>query len=185
MLPELDEIKKKRKLFGMTQSELASECGVSQSLIAKLESGKIVPAYDKAKKIFDMLESMQKHTGLKAREIMSRNVVYAEENEAVSEVIGKMSKNGISQMPVMKKGSNIGTISERVLLEAMREGRDVSKLKAKEIMGGAMPSVNENSPSELISSMLEYAPAVIVKKEGRLEGIITKVDLLKAAVRRR
>ena len=51
MLPELEEIKKKRKLFGMTQADLAAECGVSQSLIAKLESGKIVPAYGKAKKI--------------------------------------------------------------------------------------------------------------------------------------
>ena len=185
MLPELEEIKKKRKLFGMTQADLAAECGVSQSLIAKLESGKIVPAYGKAKKIFDTLESMQKHSGLKAREIMSRAVVYAEENEAVSEVIGKMSKNGFSQMPVMKKGANTGTISERALLRAVKEGKDISKLRAKDIMDGAMPSVNDDSPSELISSMLEYAPAVIVKKEGAVEGIITKADLLKAAVRRR
>ena len=36
-------------------------------------------------------------------------------------------------MPVMKKGSNIGAISERALLRAVKEGKDISKLRAKDI----------------------------------------------------
>jgi predicted transcriptional regulator len=183
MLPELSEIKKRRRHFSMTQSELADLCGVSQSLMAKIESGKLVPSYDKAKRIFDMLESLRKEKGLKAREIMSRNVLYATGEEPLPEIIRLMSKNGISQLPVLRKGLNEGTVSERAILTAMREGKDVSKLKAGEVMGDAMPSVTEESPSELVSSILEYAPAVAVKKAGKVTGIITKADLLKSAVR--
>ena len=39
MLPSLDEIAKKRKMLGLTQKELARMAGVSQSSIAKIESG--------------------------------------------------------------------------------------------------------------------------------------------------
>lgn len=38
------EIKKRRKIIGLTQKELASRSCVSQSLIAKLESGNIEPS---------------------------------------------------------------------------------------------------------------------------------------------
>ena len=53
MLPELSEIKAKRKHLGLSQSGLSVKTGVSQSLIAKLEAGKISPSYLSAKKIFD------------------------------------------------------------------------------------------------------------------------------------
>jgi len=59
MLPSLDEIAKKRKMLGLTQKELARMAGVSQSSIAKIESGKIDPSYNKVKAIFDVLERME------------------------------------------------------------------------------------------------------------------------------
>ena len=185
MLPDLQEIKKKRRLFGMTQTDLSRTCGISQSLIAKIETGKLIPAYDKAKKIFDMLESMHNESSLKAKDIMNKNVLYAGEDDRVTSLVKKMSKNGISQMPVIEKEANLGTVSERVILEAIKEGKDFSLLKAKDVMEEAVPSVNRESPLELISSLLEYSPAVLVKKKGKIEGIITKADLLKAAVKRR
>ena len=46
---ELNEISRLRKQLGLTQAELAKLSGVSQSLIAKLEAGKIEPSYSKAK----------------------------------------------------------------------------------------------------------------------------------------
>jgi len=41
MLPPIEEIAKKRRILGLTQKQLAKLAGVSQSLIAKLESQKI------------------------------------------------------------------------------------------------------------------------------------------------
>ena len=168
----------------MTQTELSGLCGVSQSLIAKAEAGKLIPTYDKAKKIFDMLESIHKESSLKAKDIMNKDVLYACEEDRITAVVRKMSKNGISQMPVIEKGANMGTISERVILGAMKEGKDFSLLKARDVMEEAVPSVSRESPLELIASLLEYSPAVLVKRKGKIEGIITKADLLKVAIKR-
>jgi predicted transcriptional regulator len=55
MLYELEEIKKLRRKLGIGQKELAGLANVSQSLIAKIESKKIEPTYNKVRKIFDIL----------------------------------------------------------------------------------------------------------------------------------
>ena len=55
---ELSEVKVIRKKLGLTQGELAKAAGVSQSLIAKIESTKIDPTYSKVKLIFHALESL-------------------------------------------------------------------------------------------------------------------------------
>ena len=52
---ELNDIARLRKQLGLTQPELAQLSGVSQSLIAKLEAGKIEPSYTKVKSIIDTL----------------------------------------------------------------------------------------------------------------------------------
>ena len=52
MLPTLEIIPDRRRKLGLTQSQLASLAGVSQSYIAKLEAGKIEPSYIKIKSIF-------------------------------------------------------------------------------------------------------------------------------------
>ena len=50
---DIKEIKILRKKLEITQNELAKKSGVSQSLIAKIESSNIDPAYSSIKKIFD------------------------------------------------------------------------------------------------------------------------------------
>src|SRR3989338_3454114 len=47
MLPELSEIGKRRRRLGVTQTQLAKLAGVSQSLIAKIEAGKVYPHFFK------------------------------------------------------------------------------------------------------------------------------------------
>jgi len=59
MFPPLEEIAKKRRMLGLKQAEIAKLAGVSQSLIAKLESGKIDSSYTKVKTIFDTLERLE------------------------------------------------------------------------------------------------------------------------------
>ena len=59
-LPEVGLVKTIRKQIGVNQTELAKEARVSQSVIARLESGKIDPSYTKMKKIFSALEKLGK-----------------------------------------------------------------------------------------------------------------------------
>ena len=55
-MDDLSELRILRKKIGLTQSELAKQASVSQSLIAKIESKKIDPSYTNAKKIFETLQ---------------------------------------------------------------------------------------------------------------------------------
>ena len=50
MIHDLSEIKNLRKKAGITQLDLARKASVSQSLIAKIEAGKIDPTYTKPRR---------------------------------------------------------------------------------------------------------------------------------------
>ena len=75
MLPSIDEVAKKRRIMGLTQQKLARLAGVSQSLIAKLESQKIDPSYTKVKSIFDTLEKLQTETEVRAEDVLQKKII--------------------------------------------------------------------------------------------------------------
>ena len=109
MLPEITEIRAYRKGLGLTQKELSEKSSVSQSLIAKMENGKVTPSYDKAKKIFEALEQASKREALKARDIMSRRVKSVKPGDSARKAISLMEKHGLSQVPVLKAGQCVGS----------------------------------------------------------------------------
>jgi len=97
MAYELEEIKKIRKSLGLTQTELAKQANVSQSIIAKIESGKIDPTLSKAKKIFDALSFFEKKHEIKAEEIMNRKIISIKPDEGIKDAVTKMKKYNISE----------------------------------------------------------------------------------------
>jgi len=144
MLPPLEEIARKRKLLGLTQKQLASLAGVSQSLIAKIESGKIDPSYGKVKAIFDALERLETKMNFHAKEILHKHVVGVQKNDKVSEAIRLMMEHGYSQLPVFDEKRLVGSVSERTILNLVSTGKDlseISKLRVEEIMDEALPQI--------------------------------------------
>ena len=182
MLLKLNEISKKRKLLDLTQNELAKLSGVSQSLIAKLESGKVEPSYTKVKKIFETLNKLEVKNKIKAERINYNKVVSVQDNELVSQAVVLMKKYGFSQLPVLNRKQVVGSISEKTILNQILEGKflnQISKLEIREVMEESLPQVNEDAPLSLISSLLQVYPAVLISTRGDVKGIITKADFLK------
>ena len=103
MITNLEDIKKIRKRLGLTQSELAKLAGVSQSLIAKLESRRIDPSFTKVRKILDVLESLNKRSEPRISDIMTRKIVFCKSDDMIKAVVEKMKKQNISQLPVFEK----------------------------------------------------------------------------------
>ncbi|MBI3027344.1 CBS domain-containing protein [Candidatus Woesearchaeota archaeon] len=175
MTYELEEVKKIRKKLGLTQAELANRADVSQSLIAKIESGRIDPTYTKAKKIFAALTELEKKEEIKAEQMMAIRIISIDSCAPIKEAIGKMKKFGISQLPVIDDGKLIGFVSESTILDALINSKGKT---VKDVMQEAPPIVSKTTSIQLVSSLLKHYPMVLVSEEGRLIGLITKSDLL-------
>jgi len=181
MTYELNEIKKIRKNLELTQTDLAKKANVSQSLIAKIESGKIDPTYTKTQKIFQTLNDLENKEEVKAEEIMNKKIVSISPTEDIKNSISKMKKYDISQMPVVENDNVVGLISESTLLNALL---DKKFKKVSEIMEESPPIVSKNASIQLISNLLRHYPMVMVSDSGKLIGLVTKSDLLGKLYRR-
>jgi predicted transcriptional regulator len=182
MFPTLEDIAKKRRQLGLKQAELAKLAGVSQSLVAKLESGKIDSSYTKVKTIFDVLERLEAKTKIQEEKIVPNEVISIQKDEPLAKVARLMKDHGYSQIPVFNGKQSVGSISEKTILRQILAGKDlaqISKLPTEEIMEEAFPQVSEEAPLSLISSLLQTYSAVLVSKKGNVVGIITKADLLR------
>ena len=177
---ELDEIKKIRKKLGLTQTELANRSGVSQSLIAKIESGRLDPTYTKVKKIENALNDLTRSHEKEARDFMNKNVISINENEKISDIIKIMNKHKISQLPVINNGHVVGLVSESSILS--KNLNEIKKLRARDLMDNSPPLISVDTKIEVIRQLLMYYPIVLVKNKETISGLITKADLIKSLV---
>ncbi|MFH1835877.1 MAG: CBS domain-containing protein [Methanobacteriota archaeon] len=180
-LPNLSEVSKRRKKYGLTQTELARSAGVSQSLIARIEGGSVDPRYSKVFAIFRALEEIPE-TVVYSEKIMTNDVVGVQTTMNLGDATKKMNNFGVSQMPVYEGDVIVGSISEEVILDQIGKGVDgktLSTTSVKDIMEEAFPTVNSETPLSVCSALLEHNTAVIVSEKGSVKGIITKSDILK------
>ncbi len=185
LLPELSEISRLRRKFGITQTELGKRAGVSQSLVARLEKGRADPRYSKVASVFRALDELRGKEIL-ARELMTSRVVGVQLTDSMEKIVNILKKFNVSQMPVFDKKKVLGSISERVILDEIAKGANMLDLSHKNVerfMEHPFPIVSMNTPLTTISSLLEHNTAVLVMKRDKIEGIITNADLLKVVHR--
>jgi predicted transcriptional regulator len=181
-LLELGELKKAREKVGITQSELAKRAGVSQSLIARIEAGNVDPRYSTLKKIVTVLEDIKEKQKVRAKNIMSKDLIFVESGDSVETAVKKMEKDGFSQLPVLEKGIAVGTITESCIMEKIGAEKDFEKLSGLlvgKVMEEPLPTVNKNTELDVIKHILGYYPGVLVVEKGKVIGIITKADIVK------
>jgi predicted transcriptional regulator len=179
---EINEIKDIRKKLGLTQGQLAAKAGVSQSLIAKMEAGTLDPTYTNAKKIFNALDELSKHQELKASEIMNKKMVDVAPSEDVRSAIKKINKYEISQIPVIDNGNVVGLVSETTIIAKMANEKDPHKvldLKVTDVMQENPPIIAPTTGISVVQSLLKIYPVILVSEKGKIEGLITKSDMLR------
>jgi predicted transcriptional regulator len=172
---EVSEIKHIRNKLGITQNGLAKAANVSQSLIAKIESGRLDPTYSNAMKIFDALRSYGKEKGLKAKDVMTPKIISVGPQSTIKNAIDVMRKHSISQIPVIQEHKSIGLVSESVILNALLDGKGK---KVRDIMADAPPVISRKAELSVVSNLLKFFSLILVSNEGILKGVITKSDLL-------
>lgn len=166
-------IKKMREKAGLTQEKLAEAVGITQAHVAKIENEKVNPRLSTVNKILSVLKSNKR---LRCKDFMFKKVIFVKPEDSVNRVVKLMRKNDISQIPVIKGGRCVGSISEKNIV------RNLSSIsgstEVKELMDEPFPMISCNEDVDVVKTLLEYHEAVLVSERGRVIGIITKSDLL-------
>lgn len=183
--PSPADLKKRRMELGLTQKELAKLAGVSQPLIARIESGDIDPRLSTLKKIFEALESVEvKKPKITARDIMTSPVIMVAPDDTIESAVEIMAKHALSQLPVVEKGIPVGSISEGTIVHYsltsdFKDFKGISNMRVKEIMEESFPTVAPATDLSIVSHLLESNHAVLVLEKGKVAGVITKHDIMK------
>lgn len=167
-----------RRRLGITQRELARLAGVSQSFIAKLESGKIDPTYSKYKQVIDALTRLSFKKNVKIGDIMVKNIICASVDETVKEVAEKMLRHAISQVPVFNGGRLVGMVTETTILNGVTGGLKMSEVKVSKIMEDPPPILPEDTPLVAAIQLLKFYPIILVSEKGEITGLISKADVI-------
>ncbi len=120
-------------------------------------------------------------TGVRIRELMTRNVVAIGPERNVSEAVKKMVERNVECLPIVQFGELQGLITFRDIIEkVVYVKRDPEKTKVRDVMAKKMVTCRPDSTIiEVVKLMknkrLRRVP--VVNKEGRLVGIITDFDL--------
>jgi cystathionine beta-synthase len=91
-----------------------------------------------------------------------------------------MSTSGISEVPVIDEADCVGSLSEGPLMAKALEDSRVLERPVSEVMQPPFPVVDEHLPLEKLSAFLSRnTPAVVVRRNGKLAGIVTRYDVLR------
>src|SRR5919201_1953516 len=144
MLPRLEYIRQARIRLGITQRKLAGLTGVSTSMINQIESGRCKPSYETARKIFEMLGSLEGRTSMKAGDICSHSPISLQKDEKLHKAIDVMRVNSISQIPVFDSSRVVGILTEDGLAKVMLEKneKDLKNMQVAQVMEPPPPLVD-------------------------------------------
>ncbi len=169
-------IKELRESSGLSQTELARLANISQAHVAKIETEKVNPRLSTVNSILTVLQNKKKVTV--CGDIMSKSIIPLRPTDSAKKAVSLMHNFDISQIPVMDRGRVIGSINENTIIRHM--GKNPAHIKIKEIMDAPFPIVSESDSVSILPELLNFRQGVLVAKEGKITGIITKFNLLRA-----
>ncbi|MFX1586594.1 MAG: CBS domain-containing protein [Promethearchaeota archaeon] len=182
ILPDFATLKFLRKSLNFSQKELGDKLGIPQSTISRIENGSMDPPYSKFKKIYEFLETesrKKKQAEMTARDIMTDNIISIKPKSSIKEAIELMYDNDISQLPIIEKGQNLGSITSKKIQKEITDKPEIINADIFLIKELPFPEVKVDWDAKDISNLLVNYPAVLVKKNDSYIGIITDSDFLK------
>jgi predicted transcriptional regulator len=168
-----ESLRKLRRESGLTQIELSDEVGVSQSYIARIEQGTLDPKLSVVNKI---LEVLNRKKSIVCSDLMISNPITVNARDPVSNAISLMQKYDYSQLPVQRGHETVGLITVRDIIQNLHHNLDEVSVEA--VMSPSQ-KIDESTPIELVLPLFDIYQAMVVQKQGRTIGIITRHDLLR------
>ena len=105
-------------------------------------------------------------------------VITAKAGDRVRDVIAKMKSRGISQLPVLSRGTLLGAVAEVDLLRYLAAGEHSLDTRVDALVESDYATVSSQTRIELVQNLLADTRMVIVLEGDDLIGVITKIDLI-------
>ena len=97
----------------------------------------------------------------------------------VRQALNLMSTYNVSQLPVLDGTDGVGAVSEQALMARALEDPGILDRPVGDLMDAPFPVVDADTPVDRLTQLLSREiPAALVRREGRLAGIVTRYDLL-------
>ena len=174
-MTDIRNLRRLRQEAGLTQAELSIEVGVSQAYIARVETGSLDPKLSIVNKIIEVLNRKRSTTG---SELMTPTPVTVDARDTVSVAVSLMQEKSYSQLPVLRGTQVVGIVTEWDIIKNLQH--DLHEISVQSIMSdGSTLMVDETTAVDVILPLFENYQDVLVLNQGRLQGIITRSDLLK------
>ena len=122
---------------------------------------------------------------MNAADVMNSPIVAATLKASAREIALYMLLGGFSGVPILEKdGTLAGIVTEMDLLHTIREGESLEDTTVDEIMTRDIVTVDVGTPVEDVMEVLESEKIlrVPVMQAGTMVGIVSRPDLLRAAV---
>jgi cystathionine beta-synthase len=97
----------------------------------------------------------------------------------VRQALNLMSTYNVSQLPVLDGGDGVGAVSEQVLMARALEQPAILDTPVGEVMDPPFPVVDADLAVERLTALLSRETnAALVRREGKIAGIVTRYDVL-------
>jgi cystathionine beta-synthase len=135
-------------------------------------------------------EWLRENQILEAERVTAGKLVAAKENGApglihvgpeatARQALNLMSTYNVSQLPVLDGGDGVGAVSEQVLMAKSLAEPGTLDRPIGELMDPPFPVVDADLPVDRLTTLLSRGtPAVLVRREGTITGIVTRYDVL-------
>jgi cystathionine beta-synthase len=99
---------------------------------------------------------------------------------SVRQALNLMSTYGISQVPVVAGNDCVGSVTEGPVIARALEDAKLLERAVSDVMQPPFPVVDAALPIERLNTLLSHeTQAALVRKDGRLTGIVTRYDVLR------
>ncbi|MGH7678230.1 MAG: pyridoxal-phosphate dependent enzyme, partial [Gemmatimonadaceae bacterium] len=107
------------------------------------------------------------------------DIVSVTAGQTVRQALRLMRLHDVSQLPVMDGANCVGSVSDWSLSARSLEDTKLLDVTLSEVMDAPFPTVDDQQAAETVAKVLSKSnPAVLVRTNGRVTGIVTRSDLL-------
>lgn len=107
------------------------------------------------------------------------DIVSATGGQTVRQALRLMHLHDVSQLPVMDGANCVGSVSDSSLSAKSLEDTKVLDMTVSQVMDPPFPIVDDQQTADSVAKLLSKSnPAVLVRTNGKVTGIVTRSDLL-------